>query len=73
VVRMVPGVSARAVDGLLRRLRGIPKPRNKIFVERGLRTPSRDGFALLGDLYGPAEPGDGGATILIRTPYGRGA
>jgi putative CocE/NonD family hydrolase len=63
----------------MRRLRGgdaaavpLPAPRNAYVVERGLRTPTRDGFVLVSDHYAPADPGPGSGTILIRTPYGRG-
>jgi uncharacterized protein len=72
-VKTSPGLLGRAIDGLLRRLRKLPAPRNEYVVERGLRTPTRDGFALVGDHYAPAGSGQGGGTILIRTPYGRGA
>jgi uncharacterized protein len=67
-----PGLAARAVDGVLDRVRRLPAPRNSYVVERGLRTPTRDGFVLVSDHYAPVVPGSGGGTILIRTPYGRG-
>jgi putative CocE/NonD family hydrolase len=60
------------VDQILRRIRKLPAPRNKYVIERGLRTPTRDGAALLGDLYSPVGYDARTATILIRTPYGRG-
>jgi len=50
----------------------MPVPRNDYVIERGLRTPTRDGAVLLGDLYSPANHDARTATILIRTPYGRG-
>ena len=71
-MKATPGVGARAVDTMLRRLRKMPAPRNGYVVERGVRTPTRDGFELVGDLYSPAAPNADTATILIRTPYGRG-
>ncbi|MGW6600019.1 CocE/NonD family hydrolase [Streptomyces sp. NPDC055036] len=67
-----PRLSTRAIDVLLRRLRKMPPARNAYVVERGLRTPTRDGFELISDHYAPAAPGPDSATILIRTPYGRG-
>jgi uncharacterized protein len=67
-----PGFAARAVDGVLDRVRKLPAPRNSYVVERGLRTPTRDGFTLVSDHYAPVVPGADCATILIRTPYGRG-
>jgi predicted acyl esterase len=67
-----PGLTTRAVDLFLRRLRKMPPPRNAYVVERGLRTPTRDGFVLLSDHYAPVVSGSGSGTVLIRTPYGRG-
>jgi putative CocE/NonD family hydrolase len=67
-----PSLLLRAVDGFLRLLRKLPAPRNGYLVQRGLRTPTRDGIVLVGDHYAPAGSGQGGGTILIRTPYGRG-
>jgi hypothetical protein len=67
-----PSLGTRVLDGLLRRVRKLPPPRNGYLVERDLRTTTRDGFALLSDHYAPAGPGSGGGTVLIRTPYGRG-
>jgi hypothetical protein len=72
-VKTSPGLPARAIDSFLRRLRKLPAPRNEYVVERGLRTPARDGVVLAGDHYAPAGSGQGSGTILIRTPYGRGA
>ncbi|MFC5827292.1 CocE/NonD family hydrolase [Nonomuraea insulae] len=68
-----PGLPARAIDRFLGRLRKLPEQRNEYVVERGLRTPTRDGFVLVSDHYAPAGSDPGGGTILIRTPYGRGA
>lgn len=67
-----PGPTTRAVDRFLRWLRKLPAPRNAYVVERALRTPTRDGFVLVSDHYAPVVPGSECATILIRTPYGRG-
>jgi uncharacterized protein len=67
-----PGLPARALDRFLGRLRKLPAPRNEYVVERGLRTPTRDGFVLVSDHYAPVVPDSDSATILIRTPYGRG-
>ena len=67
-----PGLSARALDRFLGRVRKLPAPRNEYVVERGLRTPTSDGFVLVSDHYAPAGSDQGGGTILIRTPYGRG-
>jgi hypothetical protein len=67
-----PGLGARALDGILRRLRKLPPPRNDYVVERCLQTPTRDGLVLLSDHYAPVVAGSGSGTILIRTPYGRG-
>jgi uncharacterized protein len=54
-VKTTPRPGARAVDLILRRPRKLPAPRNNYVIERGLRTPTRDGATLLGDLYSPAE------------------
>ena len=67
-----PRLHARAIDSFLRLLRKLPAPRNEYLVERGLRTPTRDGVVLVGDHYAPAGSRQGSGTILIRTPYGRG-
>src|SRR3984893_2536610 len=67
-----PGPGARAADWVLRRLRKLPSPRNGYVIERGLRTPTRDGFMLVSDHYAPAVTGQESGTVLIRTPYGRG-
>jgi len=71
-LKATPRPGARAVDQILRRLRKMPVRRNDYVIERGLRTPTRDGAVLLGDLYSPANHDARTATILIRTPYGRG-
>ena len=65
-------LAARTVERFFEQLRKLPPPRNGYVVERGLRTPTRDGFVLVGDHYVPVVPDNHRATILIRTPYGRG-
>lgn len=67
-----PGLATRSLDRFFGRLRKLPPPRNEYVVERGLRTPTRDGFVLVSDHYAPVAPDAGSGTILIRTPYGRG-
>ena len=67
-----PGLAARTIDLFFGRLRKLPEARNQYVVERGLRTPTRDGFVLVSDHYAPVVPGSDSGTILIRTPYGRG-
>ena len=51
---------------------GLPRPRNKVRVERGLMISSTDGIKLCSDHYYPVlklkSP-----TIVIRSPYGRNA
>jgi putative CocE/NonD family hydrolase len=71
-VKTSPGLATRTVDRFFQRLRKLPAPRNDYIVERGLRTPTRDGFVLVSDHYTPVVSGSDNATILIRTPYGRG-
>src|SRR6202035_3933214 len=70
IVTTAPGLATRTLDRVLDRLRKLPPPRNEYVIERGLRTPTRDGFVLVSDHYAPV--GQDGPTILIRTPYGRG-
>lgn len=67
-----PRLAARVLDRFFARLRRLPAARNEYVVERGLRTPTRDGFVLVSDHYAPVGSDSGGGTILIRTPYGRG-
>jgi putative CocE/NonD family hydrolase len=71
IVKASPGLGTRMVDRFLRRVRRLPPARNEYVVERGLQTPTRDGFVLVSDHYAPLAS-NAGATILIRTPYGRG-
>jgi predicted acyl esterase len=72
MIKTSPGLAARIVDRVFQRLRKLPPPRNEYAVERGLQTPTRDGVVLVSDHYAPVDSNAGGATILIRTPYGRG-
>lgn len=51
---------------------GLPKPTNAIKVEKGLVMQTRDGVSLVADRYFPAD-GRPRPTVLLRTPYGRGA
>jgi uncharacterized protein len=67
----VTGLAARAADRLFDWLRRMLPPRNEYMLERGLRTPTWDGFVLVSDHYAPVSDSDSG-TILIRTPQGRG-
>jgi uncharacterized protein len=71
-VRTPSGLAARTVDRFFDRLRKLPPPRNAYVVKRGLQTPTPDGVVLFSDHYAPVVPDDDRATILIRTPYGRG-
>jgi uncharacterized protein len=70
-VKTSPGLGTRIADRFFRRVRRLPPARNGYMVERGLHTPTRDGFVLVSDHYIPLVS-NAGATILIRTPYGRG-
>jgi putative CocE/NonD family hydrolase len=72
MLKTPPGLAARTVDRFFQRIRKLPAPRNEYVVERGLRTPTRDGFVLVSDHYAPVVSGSDSATMLIRTPYGRG-
>jgi putative CocE/NonD family hydrolase len=72
IVKASPGFATRMVDRFFRGVRRLPPARNEYVIERGLRTPTRDGFVLFSDHYAPVVSDSGRATILIRTPYGRG-
>ena len=62
----------RWVDRAWARRQKAPAATHEFLVERNLPVRTRDGIPLLTDHYLPAgTPGRG--TILIRTPYGRGA
>jgi putative CocE/NonD family hydrolase len=56
---------------LLARLLELPPPSNPVGVERNIPVAMPDGVRLFTDHYFPRAAGDF-ATILIRTPYGRG-
>jgi putative CocE/NonD family hydrolase len=71
-VNTSPGLASRAVDRVFQRLRKLPAARNEYVVWRGLATPTRDGVVLVSDHYAPVVYDSDSATILIRTPYGRG-
>jgi hypothetical protein len=47
-----PGLATRMADRFFERLRKMPAARNEYLIERGLRTPTRDGFVLLSDHAG---------------------
>ena len=64
------GRVARVVGALHRKALGLPPGGAPYTIERGVRVPTRDGAALITDLYAPV--GEAHGTILIRTPYGRG-
>ncbi|MFK8906736.1 CocE/NonD family hydrolase, partial [Streptomyces sp. YS-3] len=51
--------------------RGLPAKRYEVGWEPGLVVPAADGSPLITDHYFPREQGDF-ATLLIRSPYGRG-
>ncbi|MGC4938258.1 CocE/NonD family hydrolase [Kribbella sp. DT2] len=51
---------------------GLPPARNQFKVDHALRVPTRDGETLLTDHYMPETDSPRG-TILVRSPYGRGA
>jgi uncharacterized protein len=57
----------RAASTLLK----LPPPTTSYRVNRGLRTPMRDGVELIADHYEPLTPHPAG-TLLVRGPYGRG-
>jgi predicted acyl esterase len=71
-VKTSPGLAAGVFDRVFERLRKLPAARNEYVVERGLATPTRDGVVLVSDYYAPVVSDADTATILIRTPYGRG-
>jgi uncharacterized protein len=56
---------------MIRRLKLGPG-RNKVTVDRGVHVPMRDGTVLLADHYAPVTDRPR-ATVLMRTPYGRGS
>lgn len=60
-------VTGRALSTLLK----LPPQTTDYRVNRGLRTPMRDGVELIADHYDPHTPTPAG-TLLVRGPYGRG-
>ncbi len=66
------GLLWRGHRWLLGKLLGLSDPQYHIGLERGLRVPARDGVPLATDHYFPItrQPQP---TILVRSPYGRGA
>jgi putative CocE/NonD family hydrolase len=59
------------IDPVGRFLRLPPPVADRIGVTRAIAVPMRDGVTLRTDHYAPAGTG-GSATVLVRTPYGRG-
>lgn len=57
---------------MLARLLRLPEPRYEVDVEANIAIPMPDGVVLRADHYFP-RPAGSYPTILIRTPYGRGA
>ena len=54
-----------------RRLKLSPPLTRDVIVQRNLRVPMPDGVDLLADRWAPRSGGEGLATAVIRTPYGR--
>jgi uncharacterized protein len=62
---------AAAIGGkVIARSWSLPRQRNRVMVERGVRVPMSDGTVLLADHYLPVAVA-GAATVLVRCPYGR--
>jgi uncharacterized protein len=63
--------AAAALSKMLSRAWSLPAQRNFVAVERNVQVPMSDGAVLLADHYLPitSQPA---ATVLVRTPYGRG-
>jgi uncharacterized protein len=66
-----PGPAAAMFSKLLARRWSLPRPRNRVTVERDLQVPMSDGTILLADHYLPVAVA-AAATVLVRCPYGRG-
>jgi putative CocE/NonD family hydrolase len=64
-------IDAVAVRAASRALRLPPPVTGRVRVTRGIRVRARDGVKLLTDHYAPGLPV--APTVLVRTPYGRGA
>jgi putative CocE/NonD family hydrolase len=62
---------AAAIGGkVIARSWSLPRPRNRVMVERDVRVPMSDGTVLLADHYLPVAVASA-ATVLVRCPYGR--
>jgi uncharacterized protein len=63
--------AAAALSKMLSRAWSLPAQRNFVALERNVQVPMSDGAVLLADHYLPitSQPA---ATVLVRTPYGRG-
>jgi putative CocE/NonD family hydrolase len=66
-----PGLGARLIDKVSRRMVGVPGREGGYRRVKGTAVRTRDGFELLTDHYVPETESPGG-TILVRSPYGRG-
>lgn len=70
------GVAIAGMAGVVGRRRlvaaalGLPVPRFRVVVERGVRVAAGDGVGLATDVYHPAGL-EVGPAVLMRTPYGR--
>ncbi len=65
-----PRPAAAAFSKVLTRTWSLPRPRNRVAVERDLQVPMSDGTILLADHYLPVSVA-AAATVLVRCPYGR--
>jgi putative CocE/NonD family hydrolase len=65
-----PAWKARLLDRMAARVLKLPPPTGKVRYAQ-MRVPTRDGHLLKTDVYFP-EAGEAKATVLIRSPYGRG-
>jgi uncharacterized protein len=63
--------AAAAFSKMLSRAWSLPPQRNLVAVERNVQVPMSDGTVLLADHYLPITSSRA-ATILVRSPYGRG-
>ena len=75
--RPAPGVEplsrpARIAAAALAKRWQLPAATNEVRVLRGVDVPMRDGTVLRADVYLPASAGPH-PTVLLRSPYGRGA
>src|ERR1700754_2680312 len=70
----VRDVTSSLLGAAMARSWHLPARRNKISITRDLPVPMRDGVVLLADHYAPvAETATAVPTVLVRSPYGRGA